>query len=53
MTKIQICFFIFKKVIFDGKNSDLFCLLYVLQRMKKTFFKKRVSLIVQIYAIMN
>ena len=58
-----------KKVVFGDKNSDLFCddkkkmvfndrknqiCFYMFKKkMKMIFFKKRVSLIVQIYAIMN
>ena len=36
MIRIQICFVICKKVIFDDKNSDLFCYMFY-KEWKKIF----------------
>ena len=45
MTKIQICFVIYKKKkkIFDDKNSDLFYYIYIY--ILKRFSKRKTSLI--------
>ena len=43
LSKYRIYFVVFKKMVFDDKNSDMFCICF--KRMKNIFFKKRVSLI--------
>ena len=41
MIKIQICFVIFKKVIFDNKNLDLFCYMFYKEWKRFFFFLRR------------
>ena len=71
LSKYQICFVVFKKMVFNDKNSNMFCsiffkkndflvveksdlfFLYVKKNEKDFSFKKRVSFIIWIYAIMN
>ena len=41
LSKYHICFVILKNVIFDDKNSDMFCYIFL-----KIFSKKKTSLII-------